>query len=360
MHKVAAKPESVCRKDDLRPCRFRPKHSSAGHAFLANQTEVIHTVSMDSTIALTGATGFIGSMVARQLVANGFKVQALTRTTSDRSCLSGIRVHWVEGALEDVDSLRRLVSGVDAVVHCAGAVRGATRDHFKRINVDGVARLVHAAAEQHPLPRFLFISSLAARQPDVSLYAASKKECETVIAENAGRMTWVGLRPPAVYGPGEKEMLPLFRWMARGVAFVLGSGHGRFSMLYVDDLAEAICKWLLKVDCPRGVFELHDGHPKGYSWQDVIDTVGRLNAKRVRCVYVPVPVVLGLAKLNLFAARMFGYEPMLTPYKVRELNHPDWVCDNTALARATGWIPHVSLEEGLRRTLDYNLMKIEK
>jgi nucleoside-diphosphate-sugar epimerase len=307
---------------------------------------------MDCTIALTGATGFIGSMVARQLVANGFKIQALTRTTSDRSCLSGTRVDWVEGALEDIDSLRRLVSGVDAVVHCAGAVRGATRDHFNRINVDGVARLVHAAAEQHPLPRFLFISSLAARQPDVSLYAASKRQGEAVVAENAGRMPWIGLRPPAVYGAGEQEMLPLIRWMARGIAFVLGSDKARFSMLYVDDLVEAIRKWLLKENCPKGVFELHDGHANGYSWKEFIDTVGRLNAKRVRCVYVPAPAVIGLAKLNLVAARMFRYQPMLTPYKIRELTHPDWVCDNTALTHATGWTPHVSLEEGLRRTLE--------
>lgn len=306
---------------------------------------------MDYTIALTGATGFIGSRVARQLGATGFKVQALTRTTSDRSCLSGINVHWVEGALEDVDSLKRLVSGVDAVVHCAGAVRGATRDRFKRINVDGVARLMHAVAEQHPLPRFLFISSLAARQPDVSLYAASKRQGEVVIAENAGQIPWVGLRPPAVYGPGEREMLPLFRWMARGFAFVPGSGDARFSMLYVDDLVEAVRKWLLSENCPRRVFELHDGHSGGYSWKDVIDTVGRLSAGRVRCVHVPVAAVLGLAKLNLVAARMFGYEPMLTPYKIRELIHPDWVCDNAAFTNATGWSPRVSLEEGLSRTL---------
>ena len=90
-------------------------------------------------------------------MANGCKLQALTRATSDRSRLSGYNIHWVEGALEDVDSLRRLVRGADAVVHCAGAVRGATQAHFDRLNVDGVARLVRAAVEQHPLPRFLFI-----------------------------------------------------------------------------------------------------------------------------------------------------------------------------------------------------------
>jgi nucleoside-diphosphate-sugar epimerase len=306
---------------------------------------------LKNTIALTGATGFIGSTIARRLVTEGWKIKALKRADSDRSLLAGFDVHWVEGALEDVDSLSRLVRGVEAVVHCAGAVRGATQDHFNRLNVEGVARLVHAAARQHPLPRFLLISSLAAREPDLSFYASSKRQGEVVLAAQAGQMQWSVLRPPAVYGPGDKEMLPLLRWMARGFAFVLGSGDGRISMLYVDDLAEAVLKWLQDVHFQEAVFELHDGQPDGYTWQDVIDTVGHLMAKRVRCVPVPLIVLKVLAGLNLQTARMLGYAPMLTPGKLRELRHPDWVCDNTAITRETGWTPRVLLEEGLRRTL---------
>lgn len=306
---------------------------------------------MDYTVALTGATGFIGNRVARRLVANRWKLQALTRATSDRGCLSGIDIHWVEGALEDTDSLRRLVRGVDAVVHCAGAVRGATPAHFNHLNVDGVARLVRAAIEQHPLPRFLFISSLAAREPNLSPYAFSKRQGEEVLAAQAGKMPWVALRPPAVYGPGDKEMLPLLRWMTRGFAFVLGTGQARFSMLYVDDLAEAIRKCLLNERLPNGAFELHDGHPDGYSWQQIIDSVGRLNSKHVGSIHMPVTALRVLARLNLVAARMFGYAPMLTPGKIRELRHPNWVCDNSAFCGETGWTPHVLLEEGLKRTL---------
>jgi nucleoside-diphosphate-sugar epimerase len=300
---------------------------------------------------LTGATGFIGNRVARRLVANGCKLQALTRTTSDRSRLSEFNIHWVEGALEDLDSLRRLVRGADAVVHCAGAVRGATQAHFDRLNVDGVARLVRAAVEQHPLPRFLLISSLAAREPGLSHYAGSKRRAETVLADQAGDMSWVVLRPPAVYGPGDKEMLPLLRWMARGFAFMLGTGKARFSMLYVDDLSEAIRKCLLNEHLPNGVFELHDGHPEGYSWQNVIDTVAHLNTKSVRSIPMPVMVLGLLAWLNLAVSRVFGYAPMLTPGKIREIRHPNWVCDNAAFTNATGWSPGVLLETGLRRTL---------
>ena len=142
---------------------------------------------MKYTIALTGATGFIGATIARRLLAEGCKIRALTRATSDRSPLAGLDVHWVEGALENLDSLSRLVFGVEAVVHCAGAVRGATEDHFKRINVDGVARLVYAAARQHPLPRFLLISSLAAREPELSFYASSKRQGEAILAAQAGQ-----------------------------------------------------------------------------------------------------------------------------------------------------------------------------
>jgi nucleoside-diphosphate-sugar epimerase len=140
--------------------------------------------------------------------------------------------------------------------------------------------------------------------------------------------------------------------MARGIAFVIGSGDTRFSMLYVDDLAEAIRHWLLVDRPPKQVFELHDGHSSGYSWQDVIGTFKRLGVKRVRCIHVPVAGVRVAAMLNLIAARALGYNPMLTPAKLRELTHPNWVCENSAITRETGWTPHVSLEEGLRRTLE--------
>jgi nucleoside-diphosphate-sugar epimerase len=309
---------------------------------------------MEHTIALTGATGFIGNRVARRLVANGYKLQALTRITSDRSRLSGLNIHWVEGALEDLGSLKRLVYGVDAVIHCAGAVRGATQAHFDRLNVDGVARLVQSISEQHPVPRFLLISSLAAREPEISPYASSKRQGEVVLTAQSVKIPWTVFRPPAVYGPGDREMLPLMRWMARGIAFVLGSGDTRFSMLYVDDLAEAIRHWLLDDSTHEQVFELHDGHPGGYSWQDVIGTFERLRVKRVRRVHVPAAIVRIAATLNFIAARTLGYEPMLTPAKLRELSHPNWVCENDAITRETGWTPHVSLEDGLRRTLDVN------
>ena len=97
---------------------------------------------------------------------------------------------------------------MNAVVHCAGVVRGATRGDFESVNVSGVAALATISSEQQPPPRFLSLSSLAAREPSLSYYAASKREGERALAQTAGDMQWAVLRPPAVYGKGDKELLP--------------------------------------------------------------------------------------------------------------------------------------------------------
>jgi len=306
---------------------------------------------MTRTAALTGASGFIGSVILRQMEAAGWRVRILVRPPTARANLAGTKAEFNPGDLADGESLEHLVRGARAVVHCAGAVRGAFRDAFDRVNVDGVAAIVKAATGQDTAPRFLLISSLAARHPELSFYAASKRRGEKVLAETAGAMPWAAFRPAAVYGPGDKEMLPVFRWIMRGVAPVLGDGRRRFSLLYVEDLAAAVLKWLELENPPAGVFELHDGNPGGYSWHEVIDAVSRMRGGRVLRLPIPTVVGMAVAGANQFAARRLNYAPMLTPGKIRELTYPDWVCDNEAYSRQAGWRPRVSLEEGLRRSL---------
>lgn len=305
---------------------------------------------MSRTIAITGATGFIGSVVAKRMAAAGWQVRALVRSDSLHK-RHNIDIEWLAGDLEDTESLQRLISGADAVLHCAGAVRGASRENFEQINVDGVARLVKVATAQAPKPKFLLISSLAAREPQLSFYAASKRKGEKALASLADDMFWGVFRPPAVYGPGDREMLPLFQWMFRGVAPVIGSDKNRVSLLFVEDLAEAIIFWFHKSKQAERFYELHDGHRNGYSWQEIIDVVSRLKGKAIFRAYIPVSFVKMIALLNLMQAKILGGSPMLTPGKVRELIHPDWVADNSQLSSETGWAPKILLEEGLRQTL---------
>jgi nucleoside-diphosphate-sugar epimerase len=304
-------------------------------------------------LALTGATGFIGGFLARHLAAAGWRVRALVRSSTPAGVVANLPAEPVFGDLEDVDSLRGLVRGAEAVVHCAGSVRGTGPGAFHRVNADGLARLVEVAALERPTPRFLSLSSLAAREPSLSAYSASKRLGEQALAMKARGMQWLVLRPPAVYGPGERELLPLFEWMARGFAPMLGCAAARISLLYVEDLADAVRCWLDAERRQSGVFALHDGRVGGYSWAEVVDAAESLLGRRIRRVRVPGRLLSLVGGVNLLAARALGYAPMLTPGKVRELRHPNWVCSNEALREVIGWEPRVRLREGLRRTFSW-------
>lgn len=311
----------------------------------------MHTkILMSRTIAITGATGFIGGVLAKMLTSAGWHVRALVRSPSYHKRPNDIAAEWVIGDLQDTDSLQQLVAGADAIVHCAGAVRGSVQNDFDRVNVDGVARLVQAAARQNPTPRFLLLSSLAAREPQLSHYAASKLKGEKALASNSRDMLWGVLRPPAVYGPGDKEIRPLFQCMFRGLAPLIGSDTNRVSLLYVDDLAQAIISWLKNGKQPQRIYELHDGHPNGYSWQEIINTVEHLHGNSIFSVKIPVSLVKFVALVNLRIAKILRYSPILNPGKVRELIHPNWVAENTLLNSETGWVPRTELKEGLRQT----------
>jgi nucleoside-diphosphate-sugar epimerase len=299
-------------------------------------------------VALTGATGFIGGAVAPRLVSAGWRVRALVRSEAAAAMLPA-GVEPVRGALEDLDRLRRLVEGARAVVHCAGAVRGVTAEDFHAVNVEGVARLAAAAVEQTRRVRVILVSSLAARHPDLSAYAASKRAGERALADAGVRAAI--LRPPAVYGPGDREIRPLLRCMARGIAPILGPRGSRFSLVFVEDLADAIVRLLQTGVDGDEAFELHDGRPGGYTWDDVRAAMARWRGGPVRAVPIPRCVLAVVARANVAMAPVRRRPPMVTPGKVRELSNPDWVCDNRALTAATGWAPRIGVDEGIRRTL---------
>ncbi len=320
-----------------------------------------NSVSTDKkgAIAITGATGFIGSTIARHLIAAGWRVRCLVRSLPRArlklSCFD--QLDMVEGSLEDSSSLRKLVEGCRVVVHCAGTVRGAHVHHFNRVNVEGVASLVRITREVADSPSFFLLSSLAAREPHLSAYAASKKKGEQQLAFLAGNMPWVVLRPPAVYGPGDREILPLFRLMEKGVAPLVGDRRSRFSLLYVDDLSAAVCSFLKQPAWSQSIYELHDGHGGGYSWDEVIAVFSRLRAKKLLKVQVPLSLLSVSAQVNQMLSPLLGKHPMLTPGKIRELKHLDWVCDNQVITEQTGWQPRVDLAEGLRRTMGWQAVK---
>jgi nucleoside-diphosphate-sugar epimerase len=301
-------------------------------------------------IAVTGATGFIGRSVCRRLLAENYSLSVLIRQPRNISLDTFGDAEIVQGDLADLDSLSRLVGGTDAVIHCAGKVRGATQAHFDRVNVDGTRNLLRAIKSVGTRPRLLAISSLAAREPQLSFYATSKRRAERLLEQVGDDLAWTILRPPAVYGPGDRELLPLFRLMARGIALTAGSPESRVSLLYVDDLSSAVTAWLQMDTSANRIFEVDDGHISGYDWHDISGIVGDLCDRRVRVVqanswWLDLP-----AWLNSRIGAAFGTAPMLTPEKLRELRHQDWVCDSSAFQQAADWRPRMTLAAGLRAT----------
>ena len=296
------------------------------------------------TVAVTGATGFIGRVLLQALVKDGCKVRALTRSPQTGSG----SITWIQGDLNDPISLESLVRGVSAVVHCAGQVRGSSLDEFTRTNVEGTANLMKASTKQNSAPRFLLISSLAARQPELSWYATSKYLAEQIVADYSDVMPCAVFRPTAVYGPGDKEMSPLFRATQRGVLPMVGGSDMRFGLLHVNDLVAAILGWVGARAPIRGIYELDDGMPGGYNAQSVAAIAQDVWKRPVRCLFLPVSLVSMTASVNLYLARLLHYSPMLTPGKVRELQHPDWVCDIAPLTKALPeWQPSMRLRDAM-------------
>lgn len=273
-------------------------------------------------------------------------MRALVRNPAKAAALAERGAQLITGDLDDSQALLRLLAGCDAVVHGAGAVRGNSQADFDRINVTGTAAMLAAArAQAHP-PRFLLVSSLAAREPALSWYAHSKRDGE-VLLERAADLDWAILRPPAVYGPGDREMLPIFQWMRRGIALVPGAPEARTALIHVSDLVAAILACLQSPGARHQTLSLCDGRPGGYSWRELADIAARYWSRPVRLWQVPRWLLDGVAVLNSTTAGLTGRAPMLTAPKLRELRHPDWVVDNNAITAATGWVPLVTLSAGL-------------
>lgn len=273
-------------------------------------------------------------------------MRALARNPDRARHLARQGATLVRGDLDDADALQQLVSGCAAVIHAAGAVRGATRARFDHINVTGTANVLAAVAAQASPPRMLLVSSLAAREPDLSWYAGSKRAAEALL-ERRPDLDWLILRPPVVYGPGDREMLPVFKAMTWGIAPVPGDATARISLVQVTDLVTAIIACLQSSATRHQTLTLCDGKTGGYDWREMADLVGTVWGRKVRLWQVPSWLLDGVAWVNVQAARLIGAAPMLTPPKLRELRHHNWVVNNEDIARTAGWQPETGLRQGL-------------
>lgn len=296
--------------------------------------------SVGKTVAVTGATGFVGRVTLDRLVEAGWKVRALTRR--DQPKKNGVT--WVSGALDNIQSLHNLCEGADAVLHIAGVVNAPDEAGFEAGNVRGTASII-TAAKDRGIKRFVHVSSLAAKHPQLSFYGASKYRAEKLVGTSM--LDWTIIRPPGVYGPGDTEMFDMFRLAQKGWALL--PPRGNVSIIHVDDLARLLVALLPEnEDVTAQIFEADDGFEKGWSHQAFARAIGWAIGRRVTTLHAPKFVLTLAAHLD----RLFrGSKAKLTPDRASYLSHPDWTIDRTATPPAALWLPQISTRQGLKDTV---------
>lgn len=292
-------------------------------------------------IAITGATGFVGTHLLDAALGQGHSIHALTRRPQPpRDC-----VEWVAGDLQDRSALERLVDGADALIHVAGTINAPNAAGFDKGNVQGTLAML-AAATAGGVRRFIHVSSLAAREPKLSLYGGSKARAEQLV--HSSGLDWAIVRPPAVYGPGDRETLELFRMAKLGL--MLMPPKGRVSVIHADDLAQLLLA-LAGPSVPSNILiEADDGKPGGWSHREFARALAAAVGTR--------PAILSSPGLLLrLAARIDqmwrGEKAKLTTDRAAYFSHRNWVVEPKRACPPPLWQPRIETLEGLHQTAEW-------
>lgn len=293
-------------------------------------------------IAISGATGFVGSTLLDLATGKGHEVRALTR----REQPERDGVTWVRGDLAATDALETLCTDADAVVHVAGVVNAPDKAGFVAGNVTGTKAMLDAARAAGT-QRFVHVSSLSAREPFLSDYGKSKFGAE--VAVEASALNWTIVRPPAIYGPRDTEMFELFKAAKLGVVPL--PPEGRASMIHAADLAALLLALATDGGAHAGkVYDPDDGREGGWRHVEMAKAIGEAVGRKVTPVSMPAMLVKGAARIDRMVR---GTKAKLTPDRASYMVHPDWTADPAHRPPADLWQPQIATGEGLRATAEW-------
>jgi dihydroflavonol-4-reductase len=315
---------------------------------------------------ITGATGFVGSFVAEELLRRGYTVRCLTRASSSLQWLEGLPVERVVGSLADKASLVTAVAGADVIVHIAGLTAARSREEFFQGNHEGTRNLVEAALQAAPnLKRFLHLSSLTVSGPAKSLaqptlesdpckpltaYGESKKAAEDEVLAVRDRLPVTIVRAPAVYGQRDTAIFDYFKAVSNGVAALIGFDDKRLSLVHVEDLARGCVDAL---ESPATVGEAYFlADEPFYSWVEITDVTKRaLGRKRVLTLRLPHALVMGVAGVSEFFGRFSSKPPVFNYEKGLDFVQSYWIGSVAKAKRDFGYTSHLGLEDGITKTI---------
>ena len=314
-------------------------------------------------VLITGSNGFIGSSLVRDSIMRGYRVRCLVRKTSDLSLLQGLDVEWVYGELRDPETLTEAVRGVDRVYHLAGVTRGRTALDYFQGNHQATVNLLQACERYgDDQQKVIFASSQAAGGPSVdlravsesdtphpiSLYGQSKLRAEEAVLQFSRRRPATIIRPPSVYGPGDKDFLILFQNINRRFLPMVGRGDQRISLVFIDDLIAGIQLAADKDQANGRIFYLCGDQDASFA--EIAQAIAEALDKRPITLHLPLTAVEWVTRLAALISNWSGKASILNPDKLNEMMQPAWLCSNRKAKEELGFRPLVNLWEGMAKT----------
>ena len=317
----------------------------------------------DGVILVTGASGFIGSHLAEFLLQHGNRVRCVVRPGHRRhSWIDGLPVETVAASLTDPRSLLAASEGVRTIIHVAGVTKAKRESDFRKGNVDTTAALLDLAGRLPDLKRFTCIGSLAVVGPSrdgtplseddppnpPSAYGRSKWEAEELCRAASSTIPVTIVRPPTVYGPRDRDVLEMFRWVRYGIHPVIGAPNKTLSLVHVRDLVRGIAAATLH---PLGAGKTYFvSNEQTYHYDELIALIASIVGRRPMKVRLPIPLLLAVAA-TVHAISYFGPRPaVLSLDKARDMAQPHWVCSSKRIEAELGVRSEISIEEGFQET----------
>ncbi len=328
-------------------------------------TEAIpHGLPARSVALVTGATGFTGRRLVRQLVEGGARVHAIARASSSRAALADLPVEWHTGDVFDPAVVSAAMRGCTHVFHVAAAYRvaGLSDEVYRAVHVTSTQLLAEAAAATPGFQRFVHVSTVGVHghieNPPANeqypfhpgdIYQQTKAEAELWLRDFAPRrgLPFTVIRPAAIYGPGDLRLLKVFKMAAWPIFPILGRGRGLYHLIHVDDLAAVL---ILAAGHPAAAGEIFiAGNPEPTTLTCMAHTIATALGRKIRIVHIPAGPVFLAADLCEALCRPFGWRPPLHRRRVAFYTK-DRAFDTTKLRTLLDCRMRYSNEQGLRQT----------
>ena len=317
-------------------------------------------------VLITGSNGFIGSHLVERLLTQNCQVRCLVRKASVLKWIEHLPIELVHGDITDFSSLAPLISNVDYIYHLGGVLRTNKESEFFKVNCDGTKNLLEACRQQNPsLKRFIYVSSQAAAGPSnsgtplteadtpapISMYGKSKLRAEEIVLDVQNIFPVTIIRPPAVYGPRDDDILGVFKYIKLGIKPLVGNQEKMVSIIYIADLVRGIH---IAGEHPQAENEIFFiSNRNGYSWIEIEDTIARVMKKKTLTIRLPEFVLDIMANLSEQMAGIFRNPAILNRDKAAEMKQNYWLIDSTKAESKLGFVSQISLGQGIEETYQW-------